>query len=268
MLIECLPFQNVAAAGLATIDFRNLLGFSVESIMLELGGTALTKAMLTDIDIKANTKTIVKDTGTRMDNRMTYRGETADAAYLMIDFTETKSKTITGQKVGAVDTTAGIASLTGEITIAGATAPTLKAYAEVTPGPQEDAGTRGLIAKVLNYTISPAAAGTFPFDIPYGSQAGSLIKRIHLFGATVTATEVKKNGITIHKATNAANRYAQTRLGRAPVANVQTIDFIKDGNQSSALNASNAKTMEYYATVSGAGNVNIVVELYDTLNNN
>lgn len=268
MLIECLPFQNVAATGLATINFSNLLGFLVENIMLELGGTALTKAMLTDMDIKANTKTIIRDTGTRMDNRMTYRGETADAAYLKIDFCESRSKTITGQKVGAVDTTFGISSLTGEITITGATAPTLKAYAEVSSPTEQDPATRGLIAKVLNYTISPAAAGTFPFDIPYGALAGSLIKRIHLFGATVTATEVKKNGITIHKATNAVNRYAQTALGRVPVANVQTIDFIKDGNQSASLNAFNARTMEYYATVSGAGNVAVVVELYDPLNNN
>ena len=45
---------GVAATGLATINFQNLLGFTVESIMLELGGTALTKAMLTDINIKAN----------------------------------------------------------------------------------------------------------------------------------------------------------------------------------------------------------------------
>ena len=267
MLIECLPFNNVVTTGLATINFNNLLGFTLEKLMLELGGSALTKTMLTDIDIKANTKTIFKDTGTRTDNRMTYRGETADAAYLMLDFTESRAKTIQGQKIGAIDTTAGISSLTGEITITGATAPTLKAYAEVS-APQEDPMIRGLIAKVFNYTISPAAAGTFPFDLPYGRAAGALIKRVHLFGSTVTGMEVKKNGITIHKALNAANRYAQTALGRAPVANVQTIDFIKAGNQSESLNMANATSQEWYLTVSGAGNVVVVAEVYDPLNNN
>ena len=39
MLIECLPFNNVVTTGLATINFNNLLGFTVEKLMLELGGT-------------------------------------------------------------------------------------------------------------------------------------------------------------------------------------------------------------------------------------
>ena len=268
MLIECLPFQNVVATGKATINFSNLLGYTVESILLELGGTSLTKAMLTDIDFKANTKTIMKDTGTIANLRMSYRGETADAAYLALDFSELKSKTIQGQRVGAIDTTAGIQSLTGEITITGATAPTLSAFAEVSPAPQADPQTRGLIAKVLQYTVSPAASGTFPFDLPYGRAAGCTIKRVHLYGSTVTAAEVKKNGITIHKATNAVNRYSQTRNGRSPQTSFQTIDFIKDGNQSSALNMANANSQEWYMTVSGSGNVTVIAEIYDPLNNN
>lgn len=274
MLIECLPFQNVVNTGKATINFANLLGYSVEYLMLELGGT-FTKAMITDIDIKANAKTIHKNTGSRLDDMNEYRGETADAAYLIIPFDESRARTesrgepsIDGQKIGSIDTTAGILALTGEIDITGATSPTLKAYAEVSNPQSMDARFRALISKVLNFTVSPAAAGTFPFDVPYGRQTGALVKRIHLFGATVTAFEVKRNGVTIQKATAAANTYAQKRFGRVPQSNVVTIDFIKDGNQTSALQAFNASTMEYYMTVSGSGNVGVVVELYDPLNNN
>ena len=43
MLIECLPFQNVVATGKATINFSNLLGYTVESILLELGALRLPK---------------------------------------------------------------------------------------------------------------------------------------------------------------------------------------------------------------------------------
>lgn len=278
MFIECLPAQNVVAAGKATINFANLLGYAVEFILLELGGTALTKAMITDIDIKANAKTIVKDTGSNMDSRMKYRGETADNAYLVIAFDESRARSelrqppagvIDGEKIGVIDTTFGIQQLTGEITIAGATAPTLKAYAEVSSPAALDPRFRGLIGKVLNFTVSPAAAGTFPFDVPYGRQQGAIVKRIFLVGSTVTGYEVKKNGITVQKAASAAlNTYQQTREGRVPQANIQCIDFIKDGNQSAALNAFDANTMEYYMTVSGAGNVTVLVELYDPLNNN
>jgi hypothetical protein len=276
MFIECHPFQNVVASGKATINFANLLGYTVEFILLELGGGALTKAMLTDIDIKANAKTILKDTGSRADDRMEYRGETASAAYLVLPFDESRARTelrgvnvIDGEKIGSIDTTYGVSSLTGEIDITGATTPTLKAYAEVSKAPVEDARFRGLISKVLNFTVSPAAAGTFIFDVPYGRQNGAIIKRVFLFGSTVTGYEVKKNGITIQKvASSALNTFQQLREGRVAQANVQAIDFIKDGNQSSALDAFNAQTMEWYLTVSGAGNVTVVVELYDPLNNN
>jgi hypothetical protein len=276
MFIECLPAQNVVATGVATINFANLLGYAVEYILLELSGGALTKAMLTDLDIKANAKTIVKDAGSRMDDRMEYRGETSLASYLVIAFDESRARTelrgaavIDGEKIGAIDTTFGIASLTGEITITGATTPGLKAYAEVSAAPIVDDRFRGMIGKHLNFTVSPAAAGTFLFDVPQGRAQGAIIKRIFLHGSTVTGYEVKKNGITVQKANSAAlNTYQQQREGRVPQANVQVIDFIKDGNQSAALNAANANSMEYYMTVSGAGNVVVGVELYDPLNNN
>ena len=276
IFIECLPAQNVVATGVATINFANLLGYTVEYILLELGGGALTKAMLTDIDIKANAKTIFKDAGSRVDDQNEYRGETADAAYLVIPFDESRARTelrggavIDGEKVGAIDTTFGIASLTGEVTITGATTPTLKAYAEVSAAPISDERFRALLAKQTNFTVSPAAAGTFLFDVPQARAKGSILTRVFLHGSTVTGYEVKKNGITIQKAATAAlNTYHQKREGRVPQANVQAIDFIKDGNQSSALNAANANSMEYYLTVSGAGNVVVVPQFYDPLNNN
>ncbi len=276
MFIDCLPFLNVVATGKATINLANLLGYTVEYLCLELSGGALTKAMLTDIDIKANAKTIHKNTGSILDDMNEYRGETASANYLVIPFDESRARTelrngivIDGEKIGAIDTTFGIQSLTGEITITGATTPGLKAYAEVSAAPASDARFRGLIAKVFNFTVSPAAAGTFPFDVPYGRQAGTIIKRVHLVGSTVTGYEVKKNGITIQKiGSSALNTFIQLREGRIAQANTQVIDFIKDGNQSAALNAADANTMEYYMTVSGAGNVTVVVEAYDPLNNN
>lgn len=276
MFIECLPAQNVVATGVATINFANLLGYTVEYILLELGGTALTKAMLTDIDIKANAKSILKNSGARQDALMAYRGETANAAYLVLAFDESRGRTevrngavIDGEKIGAIDTTFGIQSLTGEITITGATAPTLKAYAEISGAPVQDERFRGLISKYFSFTVSPAAAGTFLFDVPQARAKGSVVKRVSLHGATVTGYEVKRNGITIHKANSVAlASYAQTREGRVPQANVVVIDAIKDGNQSSGINAADANSMEWYMTVSGAGNVTVVAELYDPLNNN
>ncbi len=280
MFIKCHPFSNVVNDGLATINFANLLGYAVEYILLELGtsgGVALTKAQMTSIKILANGKDIYDDTGSRTDDHNEYRGETANASYLVIPFDESRGRTevragqvIDGEKIGCIDTTRGIVSLTGEVLIAGANAPTLKAWAEVSaPQAGADPRFRDLIAKKKNFTLSPAASGTFPFDIPYGRKPGAIIKRVFLHGSTVTGYEVKKNGITIMKAESVAlNTFTQLREGRVAQSNIVCIDFIKDGNQSAALNAADANNMEYELTVSGAGNVIVVVEFYDLLGNN
>jgi len=265
MQLRLNPFLNVVATGMATIDLSSIFGYTLQRIVLQLGGT-FTKAMITGARIKANSKTIFDDTGSRTDSRMQYRGIAANAAFLTLDFTEIRSKTIVGQMLGAVDTTAGITSLIGEIDIAGATSPTLTGWAEVT-GPQTGP-ERFLIGKVLNVTQNFAAAGEFPFNLPYGRLAGTLIKRIHYFGSTVTGARVKKNGIEVHNSVDAVNDFIQGEYQRTPQTNVYTVDFISDGNQSNVLNAADAQSMEYYITVSGAGNVTAVAELLDPLANN
>lgn len=272
MFRKCLPFSNVVATGMATLDLRSLLGNTIDRITLKLGGTTFTKAMITGVRIKANGKTVFDDTGSRIDSRMQYRGIAASASYLTIDLSEIRSKTIKGQKLGSIDTTLGISSLNMEVDIAGATAPTLDAWADLSAPQVDDAGQslieRGLIGKVLNFTHYFGAAGKFPMNIPYGKQGGSLIKRLHLFGATVTDAEVKKNGLTVFEAPAAVNGFIQGEFQRVPQANVFTIDFVPDGNMSNVLNAANAQSMEYYATVSGAGNVVVAAELLDPLGNN
>lgn len=267
MFRACTPFNNVVATGMATVDLRSLIGNTIDRIILKLAGTTFTKAMITGVRIKANGKTIFDDTGSRIDSRMQYRGITANAAYLTVDLSEIRSKTIQGQKLGSLDSTMGINSLTMEVDISGATAPALSAWADISE-PQIGAIERGLIGKVLNFTHYFGAAGKFPMNIPYGKQGGSLIKRLHLFGSTVTDAEVKKNGLTVFEAPDAVNDYVQTEFQRTPQANIFTIDFVPDGNMSNVLNAANAQSMEYYATVSGAGNVIVVAELLDPLGNN
>lgn len=270
VFIKCLPFNNVAPGSRATVDFKNLIGFGIDRIILELGG--LTKAQIDAIQIKAGAKVIVDSTGARMDSRMQYRGITANAGFLTIDFSEIRSKTIKGQKLGIIDTTM-IPQLTGEFQIDGAAVnPTLAAHAECSYLSEiaalYDKNERALIGKVLNQTYNFAGAGTFPVPLPYGRLGGSLIKRIHFFGATVTGAQIKKNGIVIHDSTQAVLDYVQTEYQRVPQANIYTVDFIEDGNQSNVLNAANAQTMEYYITTNGAGNVTAEVELLDPLANN
>ncbi len=263
------PLANVAANSKATGKWNDALGYTIDRIILTLGGGAFTKAQMTNIKLQANGKTFWEDTGARNDTRMQHRGITAAAGLMTIDFSEIRARTIIGQAVGGLDTVScGIRDLSAEITIGGATTPTLSAIAQVSAAPQADKSYSGLMSKVLSFTQNFGAAGEFPLDIPYGRQAGAQIKRVHLFGATVTAGRVKKNGIDVWNRSDTLNDYILTEYQRVPQANVLTIDFIEDGNMSKAHNAANSQTHQWFATVSGAGNVDIVVELLDPLANN
>ena len=75
-----LPFSNVVASGVATNQVTP--GRTLENLRLKLGGTTFTKAMITDIKLKANGKVIVDGTAVELDKLNAYRGEASDASFL------------------------------------------------------------------------------------------------------------------------------------------------------------------------------------------
>lgn len=267
--IKTYSFQNVVASGIATCDLNGLIGYTIERLMLRLGGTSFTKSMITSIVLKANGKIIYDTTGPRLDTRNQYRGITAAAGFLTIDFAEIRAKTELGQNLGCMDTTQGISNLKLEVTIAGATAPTLEAYAEVN-APQLDpaqAQTRGLIAKVHATTLTVGAAGTFNIPVPHLAPAdgGSIFKRIHFFSANMTGLLIKKNGIVIEESVKALNDFNQGEYRKVPQAGVYTFDAIVDDVQSQILNTRNAQTMEVLATFSAGETITVEAELLEPL---
>lgn len=273
IMVKNLPFANVVASGKATVTLRNVLGYTVNRVLLVLGGTALTKAMITSVIVKINGKVIFDDTGTNLDKRMKFRTITDNAAYLTLDFTEIKARTIVGMLMGAIDTSFGVEDISIEVTISGATAPTLESYALLDAPQVDEAGKslpfRGLIAKVLRYPASFSAGGKQSVVLPFGDKQGSLIKRLHFFhGGNMTGLEMKKNGLTIHETIAAVNSFQLQEFGRTPQTNVYSVDFVMDGNQSNMLNTRDARNMEVYPTLSASDNLDIYAEYLDPLGNN
>jgi hypothetical protein len=267
--VKLLPANNVVASGLATIDLSNLLGYTIERLTFQLGGGAFTKAMITGIQLKANGKVIFDTTGSRLDSAMQYRGITANASFLVMDFSEIRSKTENGQSIGSIDTTAGITNLKLEVTIAGATTPTLQGYAEVSR-PQVDPAAspfRGLIAKRHASTITIGAAGTFSIAVPHISPQdnGSIFKRILFFSANMTGLTIKKNGIVIEESIKALNDYNQSEYKKVPQTGVYVFDAIVDDNQSQCFNSRDAQTIEVLATFSAGETITIESEVLEPL---
>ena len=273
--IDLEPFENVVATGTASARWDKVLGRSVDRFVLGLAGGAFTKANLTSIKLYANEKIIFDDTGARTDDRMEYRGITASAGFLTLDFNEIRAHSDMNKVAGALDCSSqGIRKLACEVVITGATTPALTAQAMLHETPNSgDPRFNALIAKVLNKTWNFGAAGEFAFPLSLMRHPLSLVKRVHLVGSTVTAARVKKTNTRnvtdeIFKATDAQNDQIQIEYGRVPQANMFTIDFMPDGDVRECLPLADAVGMEWYVSVSGAGNVVVVTELLDPLGNN
>ncbi len=262
LLIKNYPFANVVASGVATVSLP--LGMSYNRIILALGGTAFTKSMITDVKVKMNGKVIYQNTGSRVDSINTFRNLTANAAYLSIDFTEPFAKKYEDQLLGNLNTAKGVSSLTLEVTIAGATAPTLDSYSEIGPP-----AALGAIAKQLTFTTTFGAAGKFPFKLIDVANRGALIKSVHFFhGGNVTNLEVKKNGIVIFdNVPVAVNNFNLTEYKNVPQTNVFHYDPCLDNNYANMLITQDATSLDFNITTSAADTINAVLEVIDVLGN-
>jgi Viral coat protein P2 N-terminal domain len=266
-----LPFSNVVATGTATNNVTP--GRTLENLRLRLGGTTFTKALISMLRLKANGKTIFEATGSEADRINAYRGETIDAAFLDIAFADYRGLSELDRMVGAFDTSVGIANITSEVTVAGATAPTLTPIltesAEQKTGDGNNLPYARLVSKVLRYPFNIGNGGTLPFTVPFGPQSGAIIKRLHVVGnnGTMTGVVVKEDGLVVHESVKAENEAKQRRFGRVPQLNMYTVDFVVDGNVRKALDTRSARSLEWLLSFSGAETGVVLVEYLDPLGN-
>jgi len=263
------PFQNVVNSGVAIGDMNKFLGTVLEKITLVLGGT-FTKAMITKIELKANGKIIYETDGSKLDASNLYNGGSSDATILKIDFMDRKAVTVNARQAGAIDLSvgSGITSLRLEVTIAGATSPTLAGFADVSPPTNDptEAGIRGLIARRHRASFVVGAAGTFALPIPHIDPAGggSNYRRIYVYSANCTALKTQREGVTEHELTKAQNEAAQKDNFKTPQANLIVFDPVQDGQLSGRTwdtrPASGVRSAQFYATFSAGETITIETE--------
>lgn len=261
LFVKNLPFTNVVANGVATCNLP--VGMSYNRIVLALGGT-FTKAMITNLKVRVNGKVVVENTGSRLDLMNQYRGLTASASYLTIDFTEPRAKDMAEQYIGNINTASGVSSLTMEVTIAGATSPTLDSYAELGPP-----APLGVIAKQILFTSSFGGAGKFPMKIIDVANRGAIIKRVSFaHGGNLSAIEVKKNGIVIFdNIPTAVNSFYLGEYQKTAQTNLYTYDPCLDNNYTNAIRTADMTSLEFNPTFTAADTVTAVAEVLDVLGN-
>lgn len=262
LLIKNLPFTNVVASGVATATLP--VGMSYNRIFLRLGGTSFTKSMITDVKVRLNGKVIVQNTGARLDAINAYRGRASSANFLVIDFVEPDAKSMGEQYIGNINTAQGVSSLTIEVTISGATAPTLESFSEVGPP-----APLGVIAKQLQFTTSVGGSGKFPFKLIDVANRGAIVKRVHFaHGGNVTELEVKKNGVVIHdNVPTAVNTFYQADYKKTAQTNIYTYDPCLDDNYTNAIKTQDMVSLEFNLTTSAADTITASLEVLDLLGN-
>lgn len=265
-----LPFSNVVASGTATAQVTP--GRTIETLRLKLGGTSFTKSMISLVKLKANGKTIVEGTGTELDAMQAYRGVSTNASFLDLDFADFAMNNEFDRHVGSFDTSTGIVNITSEITIAGATAPTLEQILFEAAQQKDASGASAayapLLTKVLRYPFTQASAGRQVFTVPFGATNGAIIKRLHVrHSGNMTGATVKQDGLVIHESLAAENNFAAVKHGRVPQTNTYTIDFCLDGDIRKALNTKDARSLEWLFDFSASDTGYVLVEYLDPLGN-
>lgn len=267
ILRQGLAFSNVVAAGVASCLLP--IGRTIERITLMMGGTTFNETHMTSIKLRANGKVIIDLTGSELKKINAYRGIVSSTNYLTIDFSEIFGRDRLDQVIGGFDTSVGIAQLSLEITIAGASAPTLSAY--VMESDRQPGGYSPIIAKILRYPFQTSAGGVLPIQLPFGPVNGSVIKRMHLshsVASNVNNCVVKQDGVIVFEAGRALNEAIQVEHKKTPQANFYTVDFCVDNNQSNAFDTRDARSLELLPTFNAAEPTGaVLVEYYDTLGN-
>lgn len=266
---------NVAASSTALIN-RIPLGPTYDSIILQLGGTTFDASHISAIRVLLDNKLIWNITGPHLQDINDYMAFTANAAYVEIPFKDVNARTINGMMVGGLDTSLDYKTFDIEVDIGAATAPTLDAFAQISPpkpapGPGE-IDVRPIFRALLKSVHTPNAAAEFDLPIPIGSQAGALIKQVHFFHSNITQIDVKKDGLYLQdKGTNAIVQYVQNRATRTTQAGLIVFDPVVDDVQSQAISTvrpdGRKATFEWLATLSGADTVTAYSDVYTTLRN-
>lgn len=275
--IKLNAFPAVPATGTATLTTDQLRGYSIHGIVLERGGTTFTNAMITGLRIGINGKNPVNLlTGSQLVSMNDYEGFVDVTNYTQFFFGDPGARSVRGMHLGDLDCSIYDFPLTIEVDIAGATAPTLQAYALVgVPKLQMGIGytpTQAAILRALVRTqIQPSGAVTRQaYGISIGSSPGARIRRVWFFNANLTSVDLMKQSLVKWQdASSALNSAIAQQFSRTPQAGLYVLDRILDGNQGEAETtvSPNGKqwNIQVSLTTSAADTINAFADVFTTV---
>lgn len=270
MINQPLPaFSNVVANGVATLRVPSY-DLTLLRVQLKLGGT-FTKAHIADIKVKVGSRVVYNVSGSELDLINKYRGIFDNASFLTVDFTERDQPDVNARELGgySLPYLRQLGDLNIEVTIAGATNPTLEAvgFFNVPQG-------NPMLLKMVKFQNPQAPAGRFPINLQL---SGALVKRMFVlysgadWGAAVDGNvnrvEVKKNGLVVWDMTCRQARFFEQEYRRVPQSRCYAVDWIADNNFSAHLKTDDARSLEVNTYLSVADAPVVIAEVLDVPTN-
>lgn len=273
--IKLEQFENVQANGTAVLTTERLWPNTLEYLALVLGGT-FTKAMITRLVIKFGQKVVWDVTGSQLLSINLFEGRPNTATVLICPFSNSRARHLEQQYIGAPDFGAmGVRKVTIEVTIAGATAPTLAAWAEVAPPKLLSPAQNLLFRALFRQPLTPSAAVVDQAQqINYAQPGGALLRRMYFFSALVTKLKIKRDGLDYYEDIDLAlNNAILDENGWDPQANIFTFNAVEDDNEMRALvsvrndgKGGSLVPQQILMTTSGSGAFDVVSDVFAPLN--
>lgn len=261
--------QNVAPSSRASLRFP--LGVTYEKIYLYLGGNINT-SLISNIVLRLNNKEFIRwNTWADMQALLSYKGNAANTAVGVIDFTERKARDEVAVKLGTIAACAeaGVQDFVLEFDLATYTnnaASTITAFADV-----EAPSANSIIERIQLQQRTIGGAAQEQIFIPFGLN-GYQVKRLIIKHTALTAIKVRRDGVDFYEDPAVALANArQVDFGNTPQAGYHIVDFIPDFLQSNAFNTAQINVggkpvpvanLDIRVTTSGADTLTIYTEAY------
>lgn len=275
-LIRLNQFPSVAANAVSTLVTDQLTDQSVHGLVFERGGGAFTNAHLSNLRVRLDGKDVVNGiTGAQLVDLNEYEGQTDVTNYTCLFFGDPSARTIRGQHHGDLDLSMYRKPIEIEVSIGGATNPTLQCYA-LTGVPKQamgvgfDALDAATFRALIRTIIQPAAAvSRATYGVSLGSTPGARIRRLAFFHTNLTRVELQKQSIRkwddVSIALNAA---VQQQFARTPQSGLYVLDRIADGNQGEAETTVQSDgrpwNLQVALTTSGSDTISTFADVFTT----
>ena len=272
-LERVIDFQNIGAGKTAIMTLP--LGPTYEAIHIDLNGGLVVTDIDTIIGLIDN-KPIWTVTGAEVLKQINYEGVALPTDKLTLDFTLPHAKS-QGAPSGATSQAAEIlltclpSAVMQSLTVQIKLKPTAPAPSAMTALMQIAEPTNNpFIMKQYTTGQSLAAAATHSVLLPTG-EAGGMLQKLFIHkidgSGSITAIELKNNGVTLMEATPEEIKYIQsTYYKKNQQVDLLVLDFHLQGLRSKLFNTVVGKNTYMKITTDGACNLNLYSRFIDPIN--